>query len=46
MLQKLIVLMSLLTITGCQAVSTALPYKPANCAMVGSSCTRTNHPPY
>ena len=34
---------ALTAIVGCQATSDARPYKPANCAMVGSTCTRSNH---
>lgn len=30
-------------LAGCQAVSTAKPYTPENCAMVGSTCGRTHH---
>jgi hypothetical protein len=30
-------------LTACQATSTAKPYSPSNCAMVGSSCGRTHH---
>jgi len=29
-------------LTACQTMSTAAPYKPGNCAMVGSSCGRTH----
>ncbi|MCX7305507.1 MAG: hypothetical protein NTV73_14425 [Hyphomicrobiales bacterium] len=28
--------------SGCQATSTGGSYRPANCAMVGSSCSRTD----
>jgi len=33
-----IVMLAVLALAGCQAVSTAGPYRPANCGMVGSSC--------
>ena len=41
--QTSIMLAVMLVLTACQAVSTAKPYKPANCAMVGASCGRPPH---
>ncbi len=38
----LISILAACVVTGCQATSTAAPYEPANCAMVGSSCGRTH----
>ena len=34
----LAILFTLLGLSACQATSTAYPYTPANCGMVGSSC--------
>ena len=36
--QTLFAIIAICVLAGCQATSTAAPYKPGNCAMVGSSC--------
>jgi hypothetical protein len=41
--QTLLAIVAMCVLAGCQATSTSAPYKPANCAMVGSSCGRTHH---
>ncbi len=45
MLQRTMMLLvagaAICSLAGCQAVQTTAGYKPANCGMVGSSCSRS-----